>query len=123
MRNLDFSLFKTLDEKGLQKLRESLEILEIGLMLRTGQVPEKWFGAWFAHKLIVEAMRDLISQNQPVDLVTVLEHLKKNDQSEIAGGATFLAECWDTSGQFLQEVWKYCLGELRASANNRRLSP
>lgn len=123
MRNLDYSLFKNLDEGGLQKLRESLEVLEIGLMLRTGQVPKKWIGGWYAHKLVVEAMRNLIDKNQAVDLVNVLEYLNKNDQSEIVGGAVFLADCWDTSGQFLHEVWEYCLGESKSEASQGRQIP
>ena len=43
-----------------------------------------------AHRIVFEAMLDLFQKNEPVDIVTVTENLKKNDLLEKAGGIAFI---------------------------------
>ncbi|MGE5431100.1 MAG: replicative DNA helicase [Syntrophomonadaceae bacterium] len=43
------------------------------------------------HKLIFEAMQSLFEANEPVDIVTLYEELKKKGQAEEAGGAVYLS--------------------------------
>ncbi len=44
-----------------------------------------------AHRLIFRACKDLYTQNTPIDLVTVSEHLQKTEQLEEVGGAVYLS--------------------------------
>jgi replicative DNA helicase len=44
-----------------------------------------------SHRKIFSAMIDLFEQNDPVDLITLTERLKKNNQLEEVGGASYLA--------------------------------
>ncbi|CAM3667344.1 MULTISPECIES: replicative DNA helicase [Pseudoalteromonas] len=44
------------------------------------------------HKLIFEAMEKLVELSQPIDLITISENLEKNNQLEIIGGFSYLAE-------------------------------
>jgi replicative DNA helicase len=43
-----------------------------------------------AHRLIYSAMQDLFNKNEPVDLVTVTEYLRKSDKLENAGGIAYI---------------------------------
>lgn len=43
-----------------------------------------------AHRIVFEAMLELFQKNEPVDIVTVTEQLKKNDLLEKAGGIAFI---------------------------------
>ena len=43
-----------------------------------------------AHRIVFEAMMELFEKNEPVDIVTVTEQLKKNDLLEKAGGIAFI---------------------------------
>lgn len=43
------------------------------------------------HQYIFRAIRDLFSDNEPVDLLTVTNRLRKNKQLEFVGGAAYLA--------------------------------
>lgn len=43
-----------------------------------------------AHKVIFSAMLDLFNRNEPVDLVTVIEALRKNDKLEGVGGVAYV---------------------------------
>ena len=45
-----------------------------------------------AHKVIYEAMMRLFERSQPIDLLTVMEELKKGGDLEAAGGPAYLAE-------------------------------
>lgn len=44
------------------------------------------------HRLIFEAMRVLFEANEPIDIVTLYEELKRNGQIEQAGGAQYLSK-------------------------------
>lgn len=43
-----------------------------------------------AHRITFSVMVDIFSRNEPVDLITVTEQLRKNNQLEKVGGITFL---------------------------------
>jgi replicative DNA helicase len=43
-----------------------------------------------AHRLIFGAMQELFNKNEPVDLVTVTEYLRKSDKLENAGGIAYI---------------------------------
>ena len=45
-----------------------------------------------SHKYIFHAMRDIISRNQPVDMVTLTDTLEKQGELEQAGGIGYIAE-------------------------------
>jgi len=45
-----------------------------------------------AHNLIYNAMMQLFERSQPIDLLTVMEELKKSGDLQAAGGAAYLAE-------------------------------
>lgn len=44
------------------------------------------------HQLIYEAMLNLYSKHRPVDMLTLTDELKKNNQLEPSGGSTYLSE-------------------------------
>ena len=48
-----------------------------------------------AHQKIFAAIADLFDNGEPVDLVTLTNNLKKRDQLEAVGGATYLARLMD----------------------------
>ncbi|MGM0453527.1 MAG: replicative DNA helicase [Thermodesulfobacteriota bacterium] len=50
-----------------------------------------------AHQKIFAAITDLFSEDEPVDLVTLAERLKKDNQLESVGGAVYLAKIVDTA--------------------------
>ncbi|MCR4421833.1 MAG: replicative DNA helicase [Exilispira sp.] len=45
-----------------------------------------------AHRFIYRAIQNLIQKNQPVDILTVVEQLKVDDQIEKVGGATYISQ-------------------------------
>lgn len=45
-----------------------------------------------SHKVIFQAILDLFSESQPIDLLTVTTQLRKNGALEIAGGAFYITE-------------------------------
>lgn len=45
-----------------------------------------------AHQRIYSAIRDLSSKEQPIDILTVTEELKKTDQLEIVGGPYYISQ-------------------------------
>jgi replicative DNA helicase len=45
-----------------------------------------------SHKVIFQAILDLFSESQPIDLLTVTSQLRKNGALEIAGGAFYVTE-------------------------------
>ncbi|HEY1186143.1 MAG TPA: DnaB-like helicase N-terminal domain-containing protein, partial [Gemmata sp.] len=47
-----------------------------------------------AHQKIYQAMNDLGTEGQPIDLVILYERLRKNKQIEDIGGPDYLAELW-----------------------------
>lgn len=49
-----------------------------------------------SHKSVFSAMQCLFSANEPIDLVTVIEKLRKLEKLEEVGGATYLAQIIDT---------------------------
>jgi replicative DNA helicase len=52
--------------------------------------PESFYDS--KHRAIFGAIRTLAAENKPVDLLTVTEHLRANDQLDAAGGPVYLAE-------------------------------
>ncbi|MCL0072054.1 replicative DNA helicase, partial [Peptococcaceae bacterium] len=44
-----------------------------------------------SHRLIYKAMLNLADRDQPIDMITVSEELKKNGSLEKAGGASYIA--------------------------------
>lgn len=55
--------------------------------------PEDFYRA--THRKIFEAVTELSSKNEPVDLVTVTETLKKKNELEAVGGAAFISSLTD----------------------------
>jgi replicative DNA helicase len=45
-----------------------------------------------SHKVIYQAILDLFSESQPIDMLTVTNQLRKNGALEVAGGAFFITE-------------------------------
>lgn len=45
-----------------------------------------------AHQAIYRSMRRLFERSQPIDLLMVMEDLKRNEELELAGGASYLAQ-------------------------------
>ncbi len=45
-----------------------------------------------AHQAIYRSMRRLFERSQPIDLLMVMEDLKKNEELELIGGASYLAQ-------------------------------
>lgn len=52
--------------------------------------PESFFSR--AHRIIFTEMRDLVSRQQPIDLITLSESIESKAQAELAGGFAYLAE-------------------------------
>ena len=44
------------------------------------------------HKIIFGAIQSLVAQNEPVDILTVVEELKRKGELELVGGAVYVAE-------------------------------
>ena len=65
-------------------------------VMETRLKPEDFYKE--AHGLIFAAMRDLFESNQPVDLVTLGEVLRKNGTLEKVGGPAYLAQLTDAVG-------------------------
>lgn len=49
-----------------------------------------------AHKSIFNAIQELFQKDVPIDLVTVIEHLRATNKLEIAGGITYITEISDS---------------------------
>lgn len=49
-----------------------------------------------AHQKIFQAISDLSTENQPIDLVLLYERLKRNKHAEDVGGHQFLADLWES---------------------------
>ena len=64
-----------------------LDVLEI-------LAPEDFYKT--SHQLIYAAMTELFDRNEPVDLITLSNHLKEQDQIDKIGGAAYLAELVDS---------------------------
>lgn len=60
-----------------------------------------------AHGLIFQAITDLFSTNQPADLITVTEQMKKNNTLELVGGVPYLAAL-SSSVVTVSNVAYYC---------------
>ena len=52
-----------------------------------------------AHRIVFEAMMDLFSRGEAVDLITVTEQLKKNNLLEKAGVAVVPGTCFGPRGE------------------------
>ncbi len=48
------------------------------------------------HRIIYQAMLDLYEKSEPVDILTVTEHLRQQDKIEEIGGATYIASLGNT---------------------------
>lgn len=65
-----------------------------------------------AHKLIFAAALELNNRSEPVDMLTVVEELRKKGQLEEAGGATYIASLANAvptaanAGYYAQIVWE-----------------
>lgn len=49
-----------------------------------------------AHQKIFQAITELYTENQPIDLVLLHERLRKNKQIEDVGGVAYLADLWES---------------------------
>ncbi|MDT8719298.1 replicative DNA helicase [Clostridium sp. 19966] len=49
-----------------------------------------------SHKVIFSAILDLFQKDMPIDLVTLIEHLRANDKLEASGGITYITEISDS---------------------------
>jgi replicative DNA helicase len=50
-----------------------------------------------AHQIIFEAVGELFNRGDPIDLVTLADHIKSRNQLEAIGGAVYLAKVVDTA--------------------------
>jgi replicative DNA helicase len=50
-----------------------------------------------AHQIIFEAVTELFNRGDPIDLVTLADHIKSKNQLEAIGGAVYLARLVDTA--------------------------
>ena len=50
-----------------------------------------------AHQIIFEAVTELFNRGEPIDLVTLADHIKSKNQLENIGGAVYLAKLVDTA--------------------------
>jgi replicative DNA helicase len=57
--------------------------------------PEAFYKS--AHQKIFSAITELFAEDQPVDLVTLAEHLRRSNELESIGGAAYLAKIVDTA--------------------------
>ncbi|MCY6485347.1 replicative DNA helicase [Clostridium aestuarii] len=71
----------------------------LGCMLKDensiAQASEKLNGDDFyreGHKIIFEAILELYMKNIPVDMITLIEHLKSTDKLQVVGGITYITE-------------------------------
>src|SRR5258708_854631 len=55
--------------------------------------PEDFYHA--SHRKIFDAIAQINGRNEPVDLVTVTEYLKKKNELDAVGGASFIASLTD----------------------------
>ncbi len=67
--------------------RTVLEIIEV-------LAPEDFYSS--ANQIIYSSMLDLFSHNEPIDLITLSDHLQKNGKLEKAGGKVYLASFMDS---------------------------
>ena len=92
-------VLKRAEEKALKLLPQSVEAEEavLGAILvnpvTLGKIvefikPESFYKP--AHKVIYEAVLELYKKNEPIDIVTVSEHLRNNDELENAGGRAYI---------------------------------
>ncbi len=77
-----------------------------------------------AHQMIYASMMELFDRNEPVDLITLSNHLKEKNQIEKIGGAAYLAELVDSvpmaiNARHYAEIvhGKACLRRLIEKAN------
>lgn len=77
-----------------------------------------------AHQLIFAGMMELFDRNEPVDLITLSNHLKEKSQIDKIGGASYLADLVDsvpmaTNARHYAEIvhGKACLRRLIEKAN------
>ena len=70
-------------------LLESTTLLEVVEIL----APEDFYRT--SHQKIYAAMTDLFNRNEPIDTVTVANHLKESGQLEQVGGAAYIARLLD----------------------------
>jgi replicative DNA helicase len=52
-------------------------------------IPEDFYRR--VHRIIYQAMLDLYEKSEPIDILTVTEHLRQQDKIEEVGGATYIA--------------------------------
>src|SRR5262245_28361635 len=71
-------------------LRDNHTLSDVQLVIR----PENFY--FDAHQKIFQAISDLWSEGQPVDLVLLHDRLRKSKQLDDVGGATYLAELWES---------------------------
>ncbi len=71
-------------------------LIEAGALLKVIEIlePEDFYKE--GHSIIYSAIIDLFDRNEPQDLVTVHNELKRRGQLEAAGGAVYLAELSET---------------------------
>lgn len=99
-------------------------LIDTGKTAELLEIPEEWFGA-NAHKLIIRAIRALVSQNLEADMFAVSDELDRLNQLDQAGGMPYLTELgeslpnlgfWDSYKNSLLRHYKLrCIGDLNSS--------
>lgn len=70
------------------------EMFDIGRMMHRGIPEDQWTGSE-QNQQIFQAIREVFEEGQPVDLITVAEHLRKKGTLEAVGSYPYLTECWE----------------------------
>lgn len=60
-----------------------------------------------SHRLVFTAMMDLEENNQPVDIITIIDQLRKKNQLDDAGGIVYLSEM-STLAPLISNIAEYC---------------
>lgn len=72
-----------------------------------------------SHRMVFIAMRDLFNENRPVDVISLEDHLKTNNELERAGGRSFLIELG--SNTLAVVGWANYMRMLRRDSTLRRM--
>jgi replicative DNA helicase len=78
-----------------QSVLGSMMLSKEAIALVIGSLKPEYFYK-HAHGVIFKAILDLYKKNEPIDLITVSDDLKKKESLEEVGGRAFLAEVLDT---------------------------
>lgn len=74
-----------------------------------------------AHRVIFGAMRELYEENKPVELITVSKYLTEKKKIKKIGGSDYLTELYERGEGYPLTSINYHIGQIKESADRRRL--